>query len=101
MYAVSNLLISVAKLLDILLSLYLWVVIIRALLSWVNPDPYNPIVRFLYQVTEPVFALVRRWFPWTAMGGMDFAPMIIMLGIFFVQSFVVQTLIQFAHNLAR
>ncbi|MCK5680224.1 YggT family protein [bacterium] len=101
MYAVSNLLISVAKLLDILLSLYLWVVIIRALLSWVNPDPRNPIVRFLYQVTEPVFALVRRWLPWTAMGGMDFAPMIIMLGIFFIQSFVVQTLIQFAHNLAR
>jgi len=65
MYAVSNLLISVAKILDVLLSLYLW------------------------------------WFPWTAMGGIDFAPMIIMLGIFFIQSFVVQTLIRFAYNLAR
>ncbi|MEA3333041.1 MAG: YggT family protein, partial [Pseudomonadota bacterium] len=53
MYMVSNLFVAVAKLLDIVLSLYLWIVIIRALLSWVNPDPYNPIVRFLYQVTEP------------------------------------------------
>jgi YggT family protein len=101
MFVVSNLIISVAKIADVLLSLYLWVVIIRALLSWVNPDPYNPIVRFLYQITEPAFALVRRWLPWTAMGGIDFAPMIIMLGIFFIQSFVVQTLIQFAYNLAR
>jgi len=101
MFVVSNLIISVAKIADVLLSLYLWVVIIRALLSWVNPDPYNPIVRFLYQITEPAFALVRRWLPWTAMGGIDFAPMIIMLGIFFLQSFVVQTLIQFAYNLAR
>jgi len=101
MFVVSNLIISIAKIADVLLSLYLWVVIIRALLSWVNPDPYNPIVRFLYQITEPAFALVRRWLPWTAMGGIDFAPMIIMLGIFFIQSFVVQTLIQFAYNLAR
>jgi YggT family protein len=101
MFVVSNMIISVAKIADVLLSLYLWVVIIRALLSWVNPDPYNPIVRFLYQITEPAFALVRRWLPWTAMGGIDFAPMIIMLGIFFIQSFVVQTLIQFAYNLAR
>ena len=101
MYLVSNLFLAVAKILDVLLSLYLWIVIIRALMSWVNPDPNNPIVRFLYQVTEPVFALVRRWFPWTAMGGIDFAPMIIMLGIFFLQSFVVQTLMRFAYNLAR
>jgi len=92
MYAVSNLFVAVAKILDIGLSLYLWIVIIRALLSWVNPDPYNPIVRFLYQVTEPVFYRVRRWFPWT--------PMIIMLAIFFLQSFLVQTLLQFAQSIA-
>ena len=101
MYVVSNLFVAVAKILDIGLSLYLWIVIIRALLSWVNPDPYNPIVKFLYQATEPVFYRVRRWFPWTAMGGIDFAPMIIMLAIFFLQSFLVQTLLQFARSIAH
>ena len=99
MYVVSNLFVAVAKILDIGLSLYLWIVIIRAPLSWVNPDPYNPIVKFLYQVTEPVFYRIRRWFPWTAMGGIDFAPMIIMLAIFFLQSFLVQTLMQFAQSM--
>ena len=101
MYVVSNLFVAVAKILDIGLSLYLWIVIIRALLSWVNPDPYNPIVRFLYQATEPVFSRVRRWFPWTAMGGIDFAPMLILLVIFFLQTFLVQTLLQFAQTIAR
>ncbi|HDS15412.1 MAG TPA: YggT family protein [Proteobacteria bacterium] len=100
MYVFSNLLIAVARILDVVLSIYLWIVIIRALLSWVNPDPYNPIVRFLYQVTEPVFYRIRRWFPWTAMGGIDFSPMLIMLAIFFLQSFLVQTLMQFAYSLA-
>ncbi|MBN2809543.1 MAG: YggT family protein [Deltaproteobacteria bacterium] len=101
MYVLSNLFVAIAKVLDIGLSLYLWIVIIRALLSWVNPDPYNPIVRFLGQVTDPVFYRIRRWFPWTAVGGIDFAPMLIMLAIFFLQSFLVQSLLQFAQNLAR
>jgi len=53
------------------LTLYMWLIIIRALISWVNPDPYNPIVRFLYRVTEPVLYQVRKWIPLRGMG-MDF-----------------------------
>ena len=94
-------LITLADFIKFALTIYLYIVIARALLSWVNPDPYNPIVRFLYQVTEPVFSRVRRWFPWTAMGGIDFAPMLILLVIFFLQSFLVQTLLQFAHSIAQ
>ncbi len=55
MFIIANLLKAVAFVLDSLLSIYFWIVIISALLSWVRPDPYNPIVRFLYSITEPVF----------------------------------------------
>ena len=63
MFIVGNFIAAVARLVDIALTVYLWLIIIRAVLSWVNPDPYNPIVRFIHQVTEPVMAPVRRWFP--------------------------------------
>ena len=59
----GNFIYAVARIVDIALSVYMWIIVIRAVLSWVNPDPYNPIVRLLYQVTEPVMARVRRWIP--------------------------------------
>lgn len=68
-------------------SLYKWVIIISALLSWVNPDPYNPIVQMLYRLTEPAYALVRRFIP-TVFGGMDLAPLIIIFALIFLETFL-------------
>lgn len=68
-------------------TLYKWVIIISALLSWVRPDPYNPIVQMLYRLTEPAYALVRRFIP-TVFGGMDLAPMIVILVLIFLETFL-------------
>jgi YggT family protein len=97
MFVLGNFIIAVAKIIDIALTAYLWIIVIRAVLSWVNPDPYNPIVRFLYQITEPVMARVRRWIPLRGMG-IDFSPMIILLVIVFLQSFLVPSLMQLAYS---
>jgi len=86
---------AVAQLIDFVLTAYMWIIIGRAVISWVNADPYNPIVRFLYEATEPVLSRIRRYVP-LSFGGMDFAPMILILAIMFIQSFVVQTLKQIA-----
>jgi YggT family protein len=91
MFMLSNFLFALAKLVEILLGAYMWIVIGRAILSWVNPDPYNPIVRFLHDVTEPVLSRIRRMLP--ALGGsIDFSPMILILAIYFLMSFLVPTL---------
>jgi YggT family protein len=89
---------AVASILDTVLFIYLWVVIISALLSWVNPDPYNPIVRVLRSLTEPVFYRIRRLMPFTMVGGLDLSPVVLLLGIQFARMFVVQALRQFAQN---
>lgn len=91
MFILGNLLQATAQVLNIILQLYMWVIIIRALLSWVNPDPHNPIVQFLYSITEPVLYRVRQLIPMSGIG-IDFAPIIVLLAIVFLQSFVVQTL---------
>ncbi len=91
MFMISNFLFALAKLVEILLGAYMWIVIGRAILSWVNPDPYNPIVRFLHNVTEPLLSRIRRMLP--ALGGsIDFSPMILILAIYFLMSFLVPTL---------
>lgn len=76
----------------------MWIIIIRALLSWVNPDPYNPIVQFLYNITEPVMYRVRRIIPMSGMG-IDFSPIVVILAIIFLQTFLVNTLTRFAMQL--
>ena len=91
MFMISNFLFALAKLVEILLGAYMWIVIGRAILSWVNPDPYNPIVRFLHDITEPVLSRIRRMIPAFA-GGIDFSPMILILAIYFMMSFLVPTL---------
>jgi YggT family protein len=96
MFVLGNFIIAVAKIIDIALTAYMWIIVIRAVLSWVNPDPYNPVVRFLYQITEPVMARVRRWIPLRGMG-IDFSPMIILLAIVFLQHFLVPSLMQLAY----
>jgi len=98
MFIFGNLLIAVAKILDMLLSGYMWIVIISALLSWVSPDPYNPIVRFLHAVTEPVYRPIRRAIGYR-LGPIDISPMLVILAIIFVKYFLIQTLIEFAYKL--
>lgn len=95
MFVVNNFMMALAQLLDFLLTIYMWIIIGRAVISWVNADPYNPIVRFLYEATEPVLSRIRQFLP-MSMGGIDFSPMILILGIMFLQSFVVKTLKQIA-----
>ncbi|HOD34986.1 MAG TPA: YggT family protein [Syntrophales bacterium] len=87
-----------ARILDIGLTLYMWIVIIRALISWVSPDPYNPIVRFLYRATEPVLRPVRRLIPLGNIG-IDISPVIIIVVIYLLQSFVVRSLVELALRL--
>jgi len=98
MFVIGNLLEALATLLNIILQLYLWVIIARAILSWVSPDPYNPIVKFLYSITEPVLYRVRRFIPCT-FGGIDFSPLIVMLAVIFLQQFLVSSLNQIAFSL--
>ena len=98
MFVISNLLVAVAKVLDIALTIFMWIIIARAILSWVSPDPYNPIVRFIHNITEPVLYQVRRKIP-LSFGGMDFSPIIILLAVIFLQQFVVRSLQQFAMTL--
>jgi YggT family protein len=95
MFVVKNFLSAVAVLVDLVLSAYMWIIIGRAIISWVNADPYNPIVRFLYQVTEPVLSRIRRFVPPFG-GGLDFSPMILIIAIIFLRSFIVPTLQQLA-----
>src|SRR3989339_47818 len=97
MFVLGNFIAAVARIIDAALTIYMWIIIIRAVLSWVNPDPYNPIVRLLYRVTEPVMALVRRWIPLRGMG-IDFSPIIILLAIVFLQSFLVKSLMELAYT---
>ena len=97
MFMLSNFILAVAKLLNFALGAYIWIVIGRAVISWVNADPYNPIVRFLVQVTEPALARIRRVLP--AMGGLDLSPMILIFAVVFLQSFLVPTLQQIAMTL--
>lgn len=95
----ARLFFALAFVLDKLLTLYLWVIVISALLSWVNPDPYNPIVRFLRKVTEPVLARVRRWIPFAVVGGFDLSPVVVIFAIYFLQLFVVGSLDDLARSL--
>lgn len=90
---------AVAFVLNSVLSIYFWIVIISALLSWVNPDPYNPIVRFLRGITEPVFYKVRSWVPIAVVGGFDLSPIIVILGIQVCKIVVVQNLEKLAFSL--
>ncbi|MCX7793265.1 MAG: YggT family protein [Thermodesulfovibrionales bacterium] len=98
MFVLGNLLIAIADILDIVLTIYMWIIIIAALVSWVNPDPYNPLVRILYGLTEPVLRPVRRILGFR-LGPVDLSPMIVILGIYFIKKFFIVTLIELGHKL--
>jgi len=89
-WAWTNLIIFIARFLDQILTLYFWVVIIATLMTWIEPNPYNPIVRFLYSVTEPVFGWVRDHLP-VFFGGIDFSPMVVIFVIIFLQQYLIPT----------
>jgi len=99
MFALRHLLEALAYILDLGLTIYMWLIIARALLSWVNPDPYNPIVRFLYNVTEPVLGWVRRRVP-IVFGGLDLSPIMVLLAIVFLQKFLVASLLDLAYRIS-
>ncbi|MFP4477748.1 MAG: YggT family protein [Desulfatibacillaceae bacterium] len=100
MFVIGNLLNALATVLGIALTVYMWIIIIDALLTWVNPDPYNPIVRFLRSATEPVVSPVRRvLFRYIPQTGIDFSPLVVILILIFLQIFVVNTLQEIALRL--
>ena len=94
----ANLIGALAAIIGMVLDLYLWIIIIRALISWVNPDPYNPIVVFLHKITEPVLVPVRKAIPMYNVG-LDVSPLIVIFAIYFLKMFLVPTLNQFAFML--
>lgn len=100
MIVLANTLSAVAMILGGLLDIYFWIVIIAALITWVNPSPYNPIVRILRLLTEPVFYRVRKWMPFTYIGGIDFAPVVVLIAIELLNRIVVRSLAQYAAQMA-
>ena len=93
----ANLLSAIAQVLHLGLFIYMWMIIIRAIISWVNPDPYNPIVQFLHRSTEPVLQPVRRLLPITY--GIDFSPLVVIIAIMFLDQFLVGSLRELAWRL--
>ncbi|MFQ5457857.1 MAG: YggT family protein [Myxococcota bacterium] len=101
MFLLSNFLNATAMVLDMVLTIYLYMIVIRALLSWVNPDPYNPIVRFLRSATDPVLWRAQRLMIRAGlnMGGIDLSPILVIVAIFFLRSFLVKSLQDLAFRL--
>lgn len=98
MFVAANLVAALAKVVELALNVYFWLIIARAVLSWVNPDPYNPIVRFIYRTTEPVLRPVRDRLGAFA-AGLDFSPMIVLAAIYFLEWFLVISLRDLALSL--
>ena len=98
MIVFSNLLAAIAEVLKWVLNIFMWIIIARAILSWVSPDPYNPIVRFIHNVTEPVLYQIRKRLP-VNFSGFDFSPIIVLLAVIFLQRFVVRSLYDLALTL--
>ncbi len=99
MFVISNFINAAAQVLDILLHALYWIILIRALISWVNPDPYNPIVQFLYKVTEPILYPIRKMLPANLRFGLDISPLIAFLLLAFLRVFLIRTLLDVALRL--
>lgn len=96
MFVFGNFTAALARVLDAALTLYTYIIIGRAVISWVSPDPYNPVVRFLYRATEPALYRIRRVLP--DMGGIDLSPIVLLLAVYFVKDFLVRTLLALAYR---
>lgn len=98
MFILSNFITALAQVLSIVLNIYMWLIVVRAIASWFAMDPYNPIYQFLIRITEPVLGRIRRILPLG--GGMvDFSPIVAILVIIFLQGFLVKTLYGLAAKL--
>jgi len=84
---------SIVQLLHTVISVYIWIVIISALLSFVRPDPSNPIVQTLYRLTEPVYSYLRQKIPFLLVGGLDLSPLVIILGLQFLDTFMMRAVV--------
>ncbi len=91
------LIVALARILDLAFNIYIFIVVARALISWVSPDPYNPIVRFLHNATDPVLYRLRSLMPFLRAGSFDFSPIVLLLLLSVVQQFVIGLLMQLAH----
>jgi YggT family protein len=100
MFILGNLIIAIGDILDIALTVYMWILIISAIISWVNPDPYNPIVRTLYLLTEPVLRPIRRIIGYR-LGPLDISPMIAILAIYFIKKFLIVSIIELGYRIKR
>ena len=100
MYVFGQFLLAMARVVGVVLDVYTWVVIIAVVLSWVNADPYNPIVQAIRSVTEPVFRWVRRRVPFAVVGMLDLSPFLVLLGVYFLKVFLVNSLVLTAYRLS-
>lgn len=98
MIVLSTLIEALAQILHMIINIYIWVVIISALISFVRPDPYNPIVQILQRLTNPVYAFIRKYVP-TILGGIDVAPILVILTLQFIDLFAVKLLFALVHAL--
>lgn len=98
MFIIGNFILAISSILDYALTIYMWIIIIRALISWVNPDPYNPIVRFLHAITDPVLRPFQRLLGYR-LGPVDISPLIVILLIIFTQKFLVRSLTELGHKI--
>jgi YggT family protein len=98
MYVVGYFLMAVANIINFVLWAFMWIVIARAILSWVSPDPYNPIVRFIHNVTEPVLYQIRTRIP-VNFGGIDLSPIIVILVIYLIQNWIIKSLVVYSKSL--
>ena len=98
MFVLGDFIVAVARIIDYILDIYKIILLVAVLLTWVNPDPYNPIVRFLHAVTEPVLRPIRRLIGFT-FGPIDISPIIVFLIIMFAQSFFIRTLVKLGYTL--
>jgi len=97
MFILGNFFVALGSVIQVALTLYMWIVIARVILSWVSPDPYNPIVMIIRNATDPVLTPIRRRMP--PMGGIDFSPVLVLLAIMFLQIFVGNSLIGIGRSL--
>lgn len=88
-----------AQVVDLVFTLYIFIIVGRAIISWVNPDPYNPIVRFLHTATDPVFYRVRRVLP-MVFGGFDLTPIFLLIVLTFLQRVIKSGLVQLAYTIS-
>lgn len=95
MFLLGNLFLALAGIFDIVLTVLYWLILVRALISWVSPDPFNPIVQLLHQVTEPILEPIRRFMP---QSGIDFSPLVAFLIIYAAKIFLVKSLIDIGYR---